>query len=342
MGPTTTPQIPHLPPLRASPKFFLTGQQEPFQEKLGRVGRTLLIQLLSPRNSLESTLPDSIHDKYFGHLWTNSVPGRKSNAPLQALDWADTLAIWINPRGTLARNLGHWEEDEEEEELPGAGPARKTLMDADSQRLGLTLLRLLRSGSASGSPIEDAWKAFMLAMSASGDLLTSLTHAITNPLAEDLNILSLQGVESLYREFLDVKRWNRDGPGVKTMIILLISEGLLAKVLEKTLLYNQGEGSQINTSTADLLLTLSLKAHTTDTRVRVEISRAVHILSGGWAEQIHDLLTGWLKEALFRFPWIWPTVRRARTIPLLMARVESTCHMLQNKSSNLVHGLRSI
>jgi len=52
---------------------------------------------------------------------------------------------------------------------------------------------------------EDAWKGFMLAMSVSGDLLTSLTHPITNPLAEDLNTLSLQGVESLYREFLDVK-----------------------------------------------------------------------------------------------------------------------------------------
>jgi hypothetical protein len=36
--------------------------------------------------------------------------------------------------------------------------------------------------------MEDAWKGFMLAMSASGDLLNSLTHAITNPLAEDLNI----------------------------------------------------------------------------------------------------------------------------------------------------------
>jgi len=78
------------------------------------------------------------------------------------------------------------------------------------------------------------------------------------------------------------------------MITVLISKGLLAKVLEKTLLCNQVEGSQINTSTADLLLTLSLKTHTTDTR----------ILSEGWAKQIHDLLTGWLQEALFRFPWI--------------------------------------
>jgi len=148
------------------PIITLTGQQEPFRKKLGRVGRTLLIQLLTLRNSPESTLPDSIHSQYFGHLWTISVPGRKNNAPSQALEWVDTLAIWINPRGTLARNLGHCEEDEEEEEPPGAGPARQTLMDADSQRIGLTLLRLLRSGSASGSPKEDALKGFMLAVSA--------------------------------------------------------------------------------------------------------------------------------------------------------------------------------
>jgi len=116
----------------------------------------------------------------------------------------------------------------------------------------------------------------MLAVSASGDLLTALNHAITNPLADDLNILSMQGVESVYREFLEVKRWNRDGPGVKSMITKLVSEGLLAKVLEKilekTLIYNQEEGPNKNTSTADLLLTLSLKAHTKDIRVRGEIS----------------------------------------------------------------------
>jgi len=123
------------------------------------------------------------------------------NAPSQALDWADTMAIWINPRGTLARNLGHCEDDEEEEEPPGAGPVRQTLIDADSQRTSLTLLRLLRSGSAPESPKEDAWKGFMLAVSVSGDLLTALTHAITKPLAEDSNILSMQGVESVYREF---------------------------------------------------------------------------------------------------------------------------------------------
>ena len=82
----------------------------------------------------------------------------------------------------------------------------------------------------------------MLAWSFSGDLLTSLTHAITNPLADDLNIVSLQGVESLYREFSEVQQWMRDGPAVRTMITLLISEGLLSKVLEKTRLYSQVEG----------------------------------------------------------------------------------------------------
>ena len=71
------------------PIITLTGQQDSFRKKVGRVGRTLLIQLLTLRNSPESTLPDSIH----GHLWKISVPGRKLNAPSKALDWADTVAI---------------------------------------------------------------------------------------------------------------------------------------------------------------------------------------------------------------------------------------------------------
>jgi len=37
----------------------------------------------------------------------------------------------------------------------------------------------------------------MLALSAPGDLLTALTHAITNPLDEDIEILSMQGIESV-------------------------------------------------------------------------------------------------------------------------------------------------
>jgi len=125
----------------------------------------------------------------------------------------------------------------------------------------------------------------MLALSTSGDLLTALTHAITNPLDEDIEILSMQGVESVYRELLQVKRWSRDGPGVKSRITTLVSEGLLSAVLEKTLLYKQEEEPNNHTGTADLLLTLSLRAHTEDARVRVDISRAIHILSGGWTGQ---------------------------------------------------------
>jgi len=171
--------------------------------------------------------------------------------------------------------------------------------DEDSQRLGLTLLHLLNTEPKTNPMQGDAWEGFMIALAFSGDLLTSLTHAITYPLAEDLYILSLQGVESLYRGFLEENRQMRDEPAVLTMITLLISDGLLAKVLEKTLLYCQEEGSQTNTKAADLLLSLSLEAHITDARVRMELSRAIHILSGGWAELIQDLLIGWLQEALF-------------------------------------------
>jgi len=63
------------------------------------------------------------------------------------------------------------------------------------------------------------------------------------------------------------------------MIPLLISEGLLSQVLEKTRLYSQREGSQFNTNAAALLLTLSLRANTTDLRIRMELSRAIHTLS---------------------------------------------------------------
>jgi len=164
------------------PIITLTGHQEPFRKKMGRVGCTLLIQQLTLRNNPESILPNSIHAQYFGHLWTVSVPGRKMNVSTHALDWADTIAIWINQRGSLASNLGHCEDDEEEEEPSGADPAHQTGSDTDNQRACLTLFRLLRSGSAHDTE-EDVWKGFMLAVSASGDLLTALTHAITNPLA---------------------------------------------------------------------------------------------------------------------------------------------------------------
>ena len=129
--------------------------------------------------------------------------------------------------------------------MPLTDLQRQTLLDddEDSQRLGLTLLHLLNTEPKTNPMQGDAWEGFMIALAFSGDLLTSLTHAITYPLAEDLYDLSLQGEESLYRGFLEENRQMRDEPAVLTMITLLISEGLLAKVLEKTLLYCQEEGS---------------------------------------------------------------------------------------------------
>ena len=175
----------------------------------------------------------------------------------------------------------------------------------------------------------------MLAVSASGDLLTALTHAITNPLAEDVKTLSMQGVQSVYSELLEVEQWSRDGPGVTSMITTLVSKGLLSTVLKKKLLDNQEEGLNKNTNTVDPLFTLILKAHTNDMRVREEISRAVHILSGGGTGQIHDLRITGLQEATHRFIWLWPTLKRAKVIPLLKTRVESTCHRRQDKTSDL-------
>jgi len=95
-------------------------------------------------------------------------------------------------------------------------------------------------------------------MAFSGDLLTSLTHAVSHPLAEDLYDLSLRGVESLYKGFLEENRQEREEPAVLTMITVLTSEGLLAKVLDKTLLYCQEEGAQKSTKAADLLLMMMI------------------------------------------------------------------------------------
>jgi len=136
----------------------------------------------------------------------------------------------------------------------------QALIDQDSQRLGLTLLNILSTAPETTPTQDDVWKGFMLALSFSRDLLTSLTHAITNPLADELIIVSLQGEESLYTE-LEVKTWTRDELEVPTMITTLISEGRLSQVLEKTRLHGQGEGSQFNTNAAALLLTLSLRAN---------------------------------------------------------------------------------
>jgi hypothetical protein len=43
------------------PILFLTHQQEPYRAELGRVGRTLLIELLSLRQNHELEFPDWIH-----------------------------------------------------------------------------------------------------------------------------------------------------------------------------------------------------------------------------------------------------------------------------------------
>ena len=194
---------------------------------------------------------------------------------------------WIHPSGTLSTTLGHREE-QERAETTLTDLQRQSLQedDEESQRLGLTLLHLLNTEPHTNPSQGDAWEGFMKAMAFSGDLFTSLTHAVSHPLAEDLYDLSLRGVESLYKGFLEENRQEREEPAVLTMITVLTSEGLLAKVLDKTLLYCQEEGSQTSTKAADLLLSLSLEAHTTDVRVRMELSRAIHILSGGWAEQI--------------------------------------------------------
>jgi len=261
-------------------------------------------------------------------------------ASSQAADWADTWSIWIHPNGTLARKLGHREDkDETGESLTDL--EHQALIYQDSQRFGLTLLNLLSTAPESNPTQDHIWKDFMLALSFSGDLLTSLTHAITNPLADDLTIASLQGVESLYTE-LEVKPWTRDELEVPTMITLLISEGLLSQVLEKTRLYGRGEGYQFNMNATALLLTLSLRANTTDSRIRMELSRVIHTLSVEGDVRILDLLTGWLEDALLRFPWIWPTVKKARTIPLLMTRMDSTCHKLQNDPSDMTSGLLAV
>jgi len=174
------------------------------------------------------------------------------------------------------------------------------------------LLHLLKAEPHVGQQLDDTWDGSMQALASSGDLLTSLTYAVSHPLAEDLCDLSLQGVESVYGGFLN---YLEPEPLVLTVITTLISEGLLATALDKTLLYCQKEGSQTSMKASKLLLTLSLEAPTTDARIRAELSHAVLILRKGWTGQSHDLLVGWLHEALFEFPWIWPTVQRANIIP---------------------------
>jgi len=121
------------------------------------------------------------------------------NASTQATDWADTIAIWIHPRGTRASNLGYYENGEEVAGPSVGDPTPETENDADSQKAGLTQLRLLRSEPAGGTN-EEVWQGSIFALSASGDLLTALNRSISHPLSEDVKTLSMQGVESVYRE----------------------------------------------------------------------------------------------------------------------------------------------
>ena len=70
--------------------------------------------------------------------------------------------------------------------------------DVESQRRGLMLLQLLKTNPHTDQPPDDGEEDFMRILASSGDLLTSLTYAVSHPLAEDLHDLSLEGVESVY------------------------------------------------------------------------------------------------------------------------------------------------
>ena len=218
-------------------------------------------------------------------------------------------------------------------------PERLKLMDQDSQRLGLKLQNLLSTAAEVNPTQDNHWREFVLAMSFSRDLLASLTHAVAYPLADDLAIVSLQGVESLCTE-LEVKPWTPEETEVLIMINLLISEGLLSYVLIKTRQYIQRQESRPYTDAAGLLLQLSMRANTADVKIRTELNQAIHILSVEEEVQILDLLIGWLDDALPAFPWLWPTVRNAKTIPLLICRMDSTCYQA-SQLSDMSSGLRA-
>jgi len=320
------------------PILFLTHQQRPYRAELGRVGRALLVELLSHRRYRTATRPDPTHIQHFTHLWLTPVPGR-TRQPTTAADWADTLSIWIHPHGTLASKFGHREDQDE----TGAGlidPERLEQWDQDSQRLGFSFLNLLSTTPEANPSHDNHWKEFVLVMSFSRDLLASLTHAIAHLLTDDLVTVSLQGVESLYTE-LEVKPWTPEETEVLTMINLIISEGLLSHVLIKTRQQSQSQESQPYTDAALLLLTLSLRANTGEVRIRMELNQAVYTLSVEGDVHTLDLLLGWLEDALPEFHWMWPTVGKAKTIPLLINRLDSTCHQT-HKLSDMNRGLRAV
>jgi len=263
-------------------------------------------------------MPAWIHAQYFGNLWTFPVPGRNMQTFLLAEDWADTLSIWIYPSGALSTRLGHREE-EEGAELTAAEFQRKSPRHDDevSQRQGLLLLQLLKTNPHTGQPSDDAWEGFVRVLASSGDLLTSLTYAVSHPLAEDLHDLSLEGVESVYGVLLN---YTEPAPPMRIVTMTLVSEGLLAAVLDKTLVYCQDEESLMNVNAAEILLSLSLRVPTTDARICTKLSQAVLTLCHGWTKPCQDLLAGWLHAALFKFPWLLATVQRANITPFLLFR----------------------
>ena len=155
------------------------------------------------------------------------------------------------------------------------------------------------------------------------DLLTSLTHAVAQPLAEDLHDLSLAGVESVYGVLL---KYTEPTPPMRMVTIALVSGGLLAAVLDKTLMYCQEEKPLTNTNAAETLLTLNLRVPTSDVRIRTELSQVVHTLLRGRTKPCQDLLTGWLHAALVKFPWLLATVQKANITPLLLDRAGAAYH----------------
>ena len=143
------------------PILFLTHRQEPYRTEIGRVGRGLLISLLCLRGSDESEPPDWIYAQYFAHLWTFPVPGRSTSAYLQAVDWADTLSIWIYPTGVLSIGLGHRGEQERASTMTDLQRQSLRHDDEESQRLGLLLLHLLKAEPHVGQQLDDTWDGFM-------------------------------------------------------------------------------------------------------------------------------------------------------------------------------------
>ena len=115
-------------------------------------------------------------------------------------------------------------------------------------------------------------------------------------------------MESVYGVLL---QYTEPAPPMRIVIMTLVSEGLLAAVLDKTLMYCQEEAPLTNVNAAEILLTLSLRVPTTDVRIRTELSQVVPTLRRGRTKPCQDLLAGWLHAALVKFPWLLATVQKA-------------------------------